>query len=814
MGKNNISTDNALVNQKKTPGPAILSFFKHSDFLAILFILLITIIYYWPVLSLSGTIWNDFIEQYLPYRMFATRALKALTFPFWNPYSFSGMPFFADLQTAVLYPFNLLLALFSNQAGTNAVIFEYQIIFHIFLAGTFTYLLARNFQRGIFASIAAALAFMFSGFATTHIFHISMIHSLPWLPLSLLLLRKSLKQHSFLNAALCGLSLAFLSLAGHPQMILYIHYLLGAYLLYHLYEIRRETPLARKWIIAISLFCVAIFSGIGISAVQLLPVRELSQESVRPKMTFEEVSEGSFRPYRFITMIVPNFFGIPNRQNSQATTPYWGMAHDDFDPGRHYYWETSMYVGIVTIVLSAVALILFRSPPLIFFFIISMLSLIIALGQSGGLYYIFYQIMPGFKMFRSPARIAIIFSLASALCAAFGFDGLIQQVKSKETFNKKNLFLFLGTFSTLIVISTLIFASGAFKTSITSFIINQGFFGSDAAQISQAVDRSIYSYATLQLWITAILFLLTTATLFALFRGYINTVSASVLLLILICSDMLAFGYGYCADTTDPNLLYKPNNLINSMHAEYKKEPFRFNSRSSAPGRDDISGGEMIFKRNEGTVHELFLMEGYNPLRLKRQLLERKDRTLDILNVKYKINVDRTTGQIGILPHTTAFPRVWFAHAYQVQNNELKILQDLESPSFNHKTSVILEEKPDFPSGNQNDTCISSVKMTSWGMNKITTQLTTDKPGFLVLSEIFYPAWKAKVDGKSTTIYRANYALRAIPVAAGNHTVICEYDDDSFKIGLIISLLSVSTVAGMIIIGIIQKRKRLKKLAS
>lgn len=813
MGKNNLPTENKPQNQHKKK-LSILSIFKQPDSFAILSLLIVAIIYYWPVLSLSGTIWNDFVEQYLPYRMFATRALKAFTFPFWNPYSFSGMPFFADLQTAVLYPFNLLLALLSSKNGTNAVIFEYQIIFHIFLAGVFTYLLARNFQRSVFASIAAAITFMFSGFATTHIFHISIIHSLPWLPLSLLLLRKTLKQNSLLYAALCGLSLSFLSLAGHPQMILYTHYMLGAYLLYHLYEIRKKIPLPRKWIIAISLFCLSIFSGIGISAVQLLPVRELSQESVRPKMTFEEASEGSFRPYRFITMIVPNYFGIPNRQNSQATALYWGMTHDDFDPGRHYYWETSMYVGIVTIMLSIIALIAFRSPPMIFFFITSLLTLIIAMGQSGGLYFILYQIMPGFKMFRSPARIALIFSLSSALCAAFGFDGLLQSLKGKETLNKKNLFIFLGTFSTLIVIGAFIFTSGALKNSITDFIATQGFFGGDTAQISQAVDQSIYSFTTLQVWIAAIFTLLTAATLFAVLKGYIRPVTASAFLLIIICADMLTYGYGYCADNTDPNQLFKPNNLVNAIHEEYKKELFRFNSRSSAPGRNDISGGEMIFKRNEGSIHELYLMEGYNPLRLKRQLLERKDRTLDILNVKYKINVDRATGQIGILPHTTAFSRAWFAHAYQVQTDEQKILQDLDSPSFNHKTSIILEENPGFPSGNQNDTCNSSVKISSWGMNKITTQLITDKPGFLVLSEIFYPAWKANVDGKPTKIFRADYALRAIPVSAGSHTVICEYDDDSFRIGLIISLLSVAAVTGMIIIGIKQKRKPEIKVAS
>ncbi|NLE01330.1 MAG: hypothetical protein GX640_15800, partial [Fibrobacter sp.] len=63
--------------------------FLKPDFLFGAGLFLLTIIFYWPVISLQGTIWNDFIEQYFPYRIFASRALKHFTFPFWNPYSFA-----------------------------------------------------------------------------------------------------------------------------------------------------------------------------------------------------------------------------------------------------------------------------------------------------------------------------------------------------------------------------------------------------------------------------------------------------------------------------------------------------------------------------------------------------------------------------------------------------------------------------------------------------------------------------------------------------------------------------------------------------
>ena len=66
----------------------------------------------------------------------------------------------------------------------------------------------------------------------------------------------------------------------------------------------------------------------------------------------------------------------------------------------------------------------------------------------------------------------------------------------------------------------------------------------------------------------------------------------------------------------------------------------------------------------------------------------------------------------------------------------------------------------------------------------------TPRPGLLTLSEIYYPEWKAKVDGAQSPVLRADYALRAIPVARGHHTVACYYAADALKKGLRISCMA------------------------
>ena len=61
-------------------------------------------------------------------------------------------------------------------------------------------------------------------------------------------------------------------------------------------------------------------------------------------------------------------------------------------------------------------------------------------------------------------------------------------------------------------------------------------------------------------------------------------------------------------------------------------------------------------------------------------------------------------------------------------------------------------------------------------------------PGLLVLSDLYYPGWKAQVDGEDVDIERVDYLLRGVPLADGHHTVEFEYAPASWRIGWILSL--------------------------
>ena len=77
--------------------------------------------------------------------------------------------------------------------------------------------------------------------------------------------------------------------------------------------------------------------------------------------------------------------------------------------------------------------------------------------------------------------------------------------------------------------------------------------------------------------------------------------------------------------------------------------------------------------------------------------------------------------------------------------------------------------------------------------------------GYLVLSDPFYPGWRAELDGSPAEILRANYAFRAVAVPAGSHTVTMTFRPASWIAGLAISL---ATLAALAAAGFVWLRRR------
>ena len=87
----------------------------------------------------------------------------------------------------------------------------------------------------------------------------------------------------------------------------------------------------------------------------------------------------------------------------------------------------------------------------------------------------------------------------------------------------------------------------------------------------------------------------------------------------------------------------------------------------------------------------------------------------------------------------------------------------------------------------------------------------SSSPGYLFLSEIFYPGWKASIDGRPETILRGNYLFRVIPITAGRHQVRFLFDPQTIKLGAGISVLTALAVLGILIRSFLKRRGPTKR---
>jgi uncharacterized membrane protein YfhO len=86
----------------------------------------------------------------------------------------------------------------------------------------------------------------------------------------------------------------------------------------------------------------------------------------------------------------------------------------------------------------------------------------------------------------------------------------------------------------------------------------------------------------------------------------------------------------------------------------------------------------------------------------------------------------------------------------------------------------------------------ATARVASFTNEKINIETAARAPSLVVISQTYYPAWKAYVDGKPAEIWRANYAFQAIEVPAGRHLLYLRYEDKQFLIGLSLSVVGLA----------------------
>ena len=140
-------------------------------------------------------------------------------------------------------------------------------------------------------------------------------------------------------------------------------------------------------------------------------------------------------------------------------------------------------------------------------------------------------------------------------------------------------------------------------------------------------------------------------------------------------------------------------------------------------------------------------------------------------------------------------PRAWMVyHVTEVPSGNLdEVKRYLNDSGFDPGREAVVEtgtQTSHISLDVQATEVTDSVDIVEYNAHKIMIQVETEEQGLLVLSEIYYPGWRVKVDEKEETILATNLALRGVYLDAGSHILEFSFHPQLFYIGLTISLLT------------------------
>ncbi len=741
---------------------------------------LVTVIFFFSHLTGSAFLWEDFAEQFFPFQTYAAGSFSDGSIPFWNPYVFSGMPFFADLQNGFFYPGHLLMYLFSG-GELSVWLAQFFIILHYFLAMIGMWKLAGEMKVSGWGRLYAGISYGLSGMLVVHMIHPNMLYHFALFPLILAFFWRGLNERSLFHSLLSGLILGLVMLSGHPQTALYIIFFLFCTTIFAtVRDLRSDRDEPKKSLpAALGGALAAVLIGVGLFAVQYLPSQELAERSQRAEMTYEQSVDGSIEMKQLVTLIVPKIFGVVTGDQPKDI-PFWLRGGGD----TYYFWETVIFVGVVTLLLALLGLASGYLRGVGWFFAaMALFGLMYGMGDNGFLHPIFGR-LPFFDTFRIPARMAIYFTLGASLLAGVGLDRVIQTSEKNERLTRV---LLIGG-GAIVLIALL---------GVTSTLVSM-FQDPSLGQLPEQMVGALSSTAVPPLLIG----LLSVGIIWFGLRRKLPAIGTAIALTLLCFVDLVTFGID---QNTSP---INPQGTLDNWDAQFafaKVQPPDSLFRVQPRAYGQIPG--MLMLRNQGPYSRIMSTEGYNPLLLQRinPPAPTTEETMALLHVKYRIEIDSTTGQPrGMREIPTPYPFARLLYDYRVIADEAELKRIMEGGEVDLSQTVLLETEPSIkPSGSG-----GSAVITHYEPNGMTVKTSSETPSILLLSEIHYPAWKAYVDGEPAELLRADWSLRAVPVPAGDHQVELRFESGAFSTGMIITIITLLlSVGGLILLSFRRKGK-------
>lgn len=205
----------------------------------------------------------------------------------------------------------------------------------------------------------------------------------------------------------------------------------------------------------------------------------------------------------------------------------------------------------------------------------------------------------------------------------------------------------------------------------------------------------------------------------------------------------------------------------------------------------------------------------------KREALERRQLTnnggVKILSSRFEL-IDETSRGIRLYENTTALPQAYIVYDAWWAAGEADAASQIDSAGFDPTTTAVLEAGRSSASGQESSgqreleqqeavqqegyrkKRYTAGTVTRPSPNQVFVDVDARSPGWLLLTDTYYPGWVATVDGKEEKILRANFAFRAVPVGKGRHHVEFTYMPASLIAGLSLFALALFSIAAIALV--------------
>ena len=780
-----------------------------SHFIYISSFSLLSLFIFYPILQGKKIMQSD-TQQYLAMsRQLQDFRIEKGEELYWIDNAYCGMPTF---QLGAKYPYDLLTPIhkiLKFLPHPSYIIFIYMLGFYVFI-------LSLGFKNrfAFFGAICYGLSTYL--LIIIQVGHNTKAIALGYLPMVFASLNYIFKNKSTWPIILLSLLTALQIRANHYQISYYMFILIGIFLSFKLFESIRDKKL-RSFGFKIFNILFSFLIALGLNATSLFSTFEYSKFSTRGKsdirinesgellevtngLSYDYITQFSMGIFESLNIIIPRVNGGSSTENLGLDSNFYkeirnlGLSPSQsasFSSNVPTYWgeqpilEAPPYVGITVVFLAFFTLFI----PSIrkkysWLYLGIVLSLLLSWGKNFDLLTkIFVEYFPLYSKFRAVSSIQVILEFCFPILATISLYSFFEIPRNKS------FPALIKTYMSFLTLLVLIYIS-SFTLSFSSPMDNYygQIFGSEIMQLIKEARLDIFKNDVLRgIFLVTLVF----ATFFIFLKNKINDKMAFILILFVVFFDLINISNRYL----DRDLFLKPSRINkfyneNSADKEILKDTSYF--RVFDPKSTMQNARASFFHNSVGGYH------GAKPRRLeqffKLFLKSKKTALLDILNIKYII--EQNEGNAKAIENPNNLGPAWFVEKTIFFENPDSVYMNLLN--FDLRKTAIIEHKDHDIMTYSNEKRISQIELIKNNTNEKIYSIDSNKSGFVVFSEMFYPGWKAEINNAEVEFYKVNFILRGLFVPKGNSTIKFYFQPRSVKYGSLFQILSI-IVLGVLI---------------